>query len=111
LACSTGFSSVGASCRRSGPEGNTFGPGKEGSTFTYRGEVGLSPLIGVCGETGDVLAIRARVGNAHPGRASGGFIKECAAPPARAARNDHRRVHTRDDSVDRTCSRRRGASL
>ena len=46
---------------------DTYGPGKEGSTFTYRGEVGLSPLIGVCGETGDVLALRARGGNAHPG--------------------------------------------
>lgn len=36
---------------------DTYGPGKEGSRFTYRGEVGLSPLIGVCGETGDVLAL------------------------------------------------------
>ena len=45
---------------------DTYGPGKEGSTFTYRGETGLSPLIGVCGETGDVLAVRARGGNAHP---------------------------------------------
>lgn len=58
---------------------DTYGPGKEGSTFTYRGEVGLSPLIGVCGETGDVLALRARGGNAHPGRANAGFIRECAA--------------------------------
>jgi hypothetical protein len=58
---------------------DTYGPGKEGSTFTYRGEVGLSPLIGGCGETGDVLAVRARGGNAHPGRANAGFIKECAA--------------------------------
>src|SRR3546814_17011040 len=54
---------------------DTYGPGKEGSTFTYRGEIGLSPLIGVCGETGDVLAIRARGGNAHPGRANGGFVR------------------------------------
>lgn len=58
---------------------DTYGPGKQGSTFTYRGETGLSPLIGVCGETGDVLALRARGGNAHPGRAMAGFIKECAA--------------------------------
>lgn len=58
---------------------DTYGPGKEGSTFTYRGEVGLSPLIGVCGETGDVLAVRARGGNAHPGRANAGFVRECAA--------------------------------
>ena len=65
---------------------DTYGPGKQGSTFTYRGEVGLSPLIGVCGETGDVLAIRARGGNAHPGRANGGFIKECAAAIPAAVR-------------------------
>lgn len=69
---------------------DTYGPNKEGSTFTYRGEVGLSPLIGVCGETGDVLALRARGGNAHPGRANAGFVRECvAAIPAavRATKN------------------------
>lgn len=58
---------------------STYGPGKQGSTFTYKGEVGMSPLVGVCGETGDVLAVRARGGNAHPGRGLGGFIRECAA--------------------------------
>lgn len=69
---------------------DTYGPGKQGSRFTYRGEVGLSPLIGVCGETGDVLALRARGGNAHHGRAMAGFVRECAAaiPPAmRAEKN------------------------
>jgi hypothetical protein len=69
---------------------DTYGPNKEGSTFTYRGEVGLSPLIGVCGETGDVLALRARAGNAHPGRDNAGFIRECAAAipgPVRADKN------------------------
>jgi hypothetical protein len=69
---------------------DTYGPGKEGSTFTYRGEVGLSPLIGVCGETGDVLALRARGGNAHPGRANAGFIRECVAAipaPVRETKN------------------------
>lgn len=65
---------------------DTYGRGKEGSTFTYRGEVGLSPLIGVCGETGDVLAIRARGGNAHPGRANAGFIRECVAAIPAAVR-------------------------
>jgi hypothetical protein len=67
---------------------DTYGPGKEGSTFTYRGEVGLSPLIGVCGETGDVLAIRARGGNAHPGRANAGFIRECVAAIPAPVRQD-----------------------
>ncbi len=65
---------------------DTYGPGKEGSTFTYKGETGLSPLIGVCGETGDVLAVRARGGNAHPGRALAGFIRECAAAIPAAVR-------------------------
>ena len=66
---------------------DTFGPGKEGSKFTYRGEVGLSPLVGVCGETGDVLAIRARSGNAHPGRANASFIRECVAAIPGAVRD------------------------
>lgn len=65
---------------------DTYGPGKEGSTFTYRGETGLSPLIGVCGETGDVLGLRARGGNAHPGRAIAGFIRECVAAVPAAVR-------------------------
>ena len=55
---------------------DTYGSGTHGSTFTYRGEVGLSPLIGVCGETGDVLVLRARGGNAHPGGDLAGFIGE-----------------------------------
>lgn len=44
----------------------TYGKHKEGSTFSYKGEVQMSPLVGVVGETGDVLAIRARGGNASP---------------------------------------------
>ena len=71
---------------------DTYGPGKEGSTFTYRGEVGLSPLIGVCGETGDVLALRARGGNAHPGRANAGFIRECVAAIPAAVRAEQEPV-------------------
>lgn len=66
---------------------DTYGPDKEGSKFSYRGEVGLSPLIGVCGETGDVLAIRARSGDAHPGRDNAGFIRECvSAIPGRSGK-------------------------
>jgi hypothetical protein len=77
---------------------DTFGPGKQGSTFTYRGEVGLSPLIGVCGETGDVLALRARGGNAHPGRAMAGFIRECATAIPTAVR-DSKDLWVRIDSA------------
>ncbi|TVS74424.1 hypothetical protein, partial [Mycobacterium helveticum] len=40
----------------------TYGPGKEGSAFSRSGQTALSPLVGVCGETGDVLALRARGG-------------------------------------------------
>ena len=76
----------------------TYDPGKEGSKFSYRGEVGLSPLIGVCGETGDVLAIRARSGNAHSGRAgSGGSPRPCSATA-------HRTRRARCPPVGRTCA-------
>src|SRR3546814_8805585 len=93
---------------------DTYGPGKEGSTFTYRGEIGLSPLIGVCGETGDVLAIRARGGNAHPGRANGGFGRECVAAIPAAVRG-RTNTWSRIDSagyqlhVFRTCEPRDAA--
>ena len=39
----------------------------------------LSPLVGVVGETGDVLAVRARGGNASPRRKLASFIDECVA--------------------------------
>ena len=65
---------------------DTYGAGKQGSTFSYRGETALSPLLAVCGETGDVLAVRARGGNASPGRALAGFIRECAAAIPTAVR-------------------------
>lgn len=58
----------------------TYGPQKEGSTFSYRRDgVALSPMVGICGETGDVLALRARGGNANSGRALGTFLDECVA--------------------------------
>jgi hypothetical protein len=54
-----------------------YGPGKQGSAFSRTGQTALSPLVGVLGETGDVLAIRARGGSANDGRAMGKFIDEC----------------------------------
>jgi hypothetical protein len=57
----------------------TYGVGKEGSTFSYQHEVSLSPMVGICGETGDVLALRARGGNANPGRGLGSFLDECVS--------------------------------
>ena len=58
---------------------DTYGKLKEGSRFSYKGEVQMSPLVGVVGETGDVLAIRARGGNASPRRKLASFIDECVA--------------------------------
>jgi hypothetical protein len=54
-----------------------YGPGKQGSAFSRTGQTALSPLIGVVGETGDVLAVRARGGAANDGRAMGSFIDQC----------------------------------
>ena len=39
---------------------DTYGTQKESSRFSYKGTVQMSPLIGVVGETGDVLAIQNR---------------------------------------------------
>lgn len=57
----------------------TSGRKKQGAAFSYKHEVGLSPMVGVCGNNGDVLAVRARGGNANPGRAMGCFVDECVA--------------------------------
>jgi hypothetical protein len=64
-----------------------YGSGKQGSAFSRTGQTALSPLVGVCGETGDVLAVRARGGAANDGRAMGSFIDECVqAIPAKLRR-------------------------
>lgn len=68
---------------------STYGPGKEGSAFSYKHEVGMSPMLGVCGETGDVLALRARGGNANPGRALGSFVDECVTAIPAQIRGDY----------------------
>ena len=61
----------------------TSGRNKRGAAFSYKHEVGLSPMVGVCGENGDVMAMRARGGNANPGRAMDSFVDECVrAVPA-----------------------------
>jgi hypothetical protein len=67
----------------------TYGPDKEGSAFSYTHEVGLSPMVGVCGETGDVLALRARGGSANHGRAMGSFVDECVAAIPKECRADY----------------------
>lgn len=77
---------------------HTYGTGKDGSAFHYSHEIGLSPLVGVCGETGDVLALRARGGSANPGRALGSFLDECVAAIPAAAR-DRYQLWFRSDSA------------
>ncbi len=76
----------------------TYGPGKEGSAFSRTGQTGLSPLVGVVGETGDVLALRARGGAANDGRAMGSFIDECVTAVPAGAR-DRYRLWIRVDSA------------
>ena len=75
-----------------------YGPGKQGSAFSRTGQTALSPLVGVLGETGDVLALRARGGAANDGRAMGSFIDECVAAIPSGARQD-RRLWIRVDSA------------
>jgi hypothetical protein len=58
---------------------DTYGPGKESSSFSYKGEVKMSPLVGVVGETGNVLAVRARGGKASPRRKLASFVDECVS--------------------------------
>src|ERR1039458_1465007 len=68
---------------------DTYGKQKEGSKFSYKGTVQMSPLVGVVGETGDVLAIRARGGNAHPARKLATFVDECVAAIPKEARGNY----------------------
>ena len=67
-----------------------YGPGKEGSAFSRTGQTALSPLVGVLGETGDVLAMRARGGAANDGRAMGKFIDECVTAIPAGCRGKYR---------------------
>lgn len=67
-----------------------YGPGKQGSAFSRTGQTALSPLVGVLGETGDVLALRARGGAANDGRAMGSFIDECVTAIPKQCRPRYR---------------------
>ena len=67
-----------------------YGPGKEGSAFSRTGQTALSPLVGVVGETGDILAVRARGGSANDGRAMGKFIDECVSGVPKECRGRYR---------------------
>jgi hypothetical protein len=67
-----------------------YGRGKEGSEFSRTGATALSPLVGAVGETGDVLALRARGGAANDGRAMGSFIDECVRAIPEGCRDKYR---------------------
>lgn len=76
-----------------------YGPGKEAARSLARArQTALSPLIGVLGETGDVLAVRACGGAANDGRAMGTFIDECIRAVPAGAR-DRYRLWIRVDSA------------
>jgi hypothetical protein len=71
---------------------------KVGAVYSYKGERALSPMIGVCGQTGDVLGVRARGGNAEAGRALAGFIRECVWAIPLAVR-EQKRLWVRSDAA------------
>ena len=68
----------------------TYGAGKQGSAFARMGQTALSPLVGICGETGDVLVVRAPwwVGQRRP--RDGRFIGECVGTIPAGARRGKR---------------------
>lgn len=76
----------------------TYGKGKEGSTHTYLGKPGLHPLVGVIGETGEVLAVRERAGNAQAKRKLGSFVTECVNAIPTEARPNYQ-LWVRSDSA------------
>lgn len=68
----------------------TFGPTKQGCRFGYvYGQVGLSPVVGVFAETGEICAVRNRGGNANPGRGIDSFVDECVSAIPKERRGDY----------------------
>jgi len=66
----------------------TYGKAKQGSRFSYNfSGTCLHPIVGVIGETGHVLAVRSRGGNASPRSGLGSFTRQCidAVPDQLAA--------------------------
>ena len=77
----------------------TYGKHKQGSTFSYNfSGTCHHPIVGVVGETGHVLAVRSRGGNASPRSGLGSFTQQCieAVPDQLAA---GRRTWVRIDSA------------
>jgi hypothetical protein len=86
------------------------GPGKQGASFAYTGEVALPPLLAVVGNSGEVAALRLREGRAHPARGAAHFLRG-ALRTVMEADPSRRRVWVRADSafyskaVVRACQR------
>lgn len=76
----------------------TYGVSKEGSSWTYLGKPGMHPLLGVIGETGEVLAVRARGGKAQAGRKLASFTTECIEAIPGEVRADYQ-LWVRSDSA------------
>ncbi|MCA1698629.1 MAG: IS1380 family transposase [Actinobacteria bacterium] len=76
----------------------TYGKDKEGSVHTYLGKPGLHPLVGVIGETGEVLGVRERAGNRQAGRRLASFTTECINAIPKEARDDYQ-LWVRSDSA------------
>ena len=69
----------------------TYGKAKQGSKFSYNfSGTCLHPIVGVIGETGHVLAVRSRGGNASPRSGLGSFTRHCIdAVPDQLAHGRH----------------------
>lgn len=68
------------------PRRGDSGRQKQGAAFSYKHEVGLYPMVGVVGETADVLGVRARGGSAQAGGAMASFVDECVTAVPRQLR-------------------------
>lgn len=68
----------------------TYGKDKEGSKHSYQGKPALHPIIGIVGETGEVLGVRARGGSSQAGRAMGSFTTECISAIPSEVRDRYR---------------------
>lgn len=82
----------------------TYGKAKQGSKFSYQfSGTCLHPIVGVLGETGHVLAVRARGGNRTPRGGLGSFTRDCIdAVPGQLAHG--RQVWVRVDSAGHQAS-------
>ena len=94
----------------------TYGKAKQGSKFSYNfSGTCLHPIVGVIGETGHVLAVRSRGGNASPRSGLGSFTRTASTRSPTSSHTDARRGSgstrpaTRPTSSRPACSVRPGS--